>query len=99
MALLQGKNYGYVFTRTGYNFHRFKKRRNEFECSACRKKYPKGSRSIGDNWANICFECANKWFENSIEELKKIGQSIGENQKILKENKEKWKQELVLNFL
>ena len=70
---------------------RFKKANIEFTCAICKKRKPKKTRYLGDNYDKICSDCSEEWMNNSINKLEEIKTFI-ENEKIkLKKNKEEWK--------
>jgi len=78
---------------------KIKKANVEFSCGCCRKKRGKGTRYIGDNWNRVCMFCLKEWMINSKKTIKKMGENIEEQEKLLKTNEDKWYKEAIVGQL
>ena len=90
---------GFVPKKQFWNSLQIKKANTEFPCRICEKKCPRKTRYIGSNYEKICFLCAEEWVKNSAIICDEIKRVILENGKMILENKEKWKDEMLLGAL
>lgn len=101
---------GISLTKNGWNkLNITKHRKNEYsnECSICGKKCVQ---SFGEQYEQVCLNCADEWLENSINEMNRIKNKLDEQQEFIKNNKtrlmetekktlEKWERLDILNAL
>jgi len=65
-------------------------------CNKCRKNIPKGSYVYGTYYTRICIDCAEEFFDNSINKLKFYIKLIQKSKKNLIKNKNKYKENNVV---
>jgi len=90
---------GLTPTKEFWEFLRFKKARQKFSCLKCNNIYPSRTMYIGKNYEQVCFNCAGEYLENSKGFVNDINKNIKDNLEELEKNKEKWKNDLILNSL
>ena len=92
-------NFGLNFTYTFKDSLRFKKAKNDFWCCDCHKKKPKKTRYIGKQYEKVCFECATKWLNESINSFKEVVEKLEEQKIELTQNESKWKRDMLLGAI
>ncbi len=70
-----------------------------FTCILCRKNRVKGTRYIGGVYDKICYNCVFEWINNSNKTLSEIRGIMEKMKEEIKENKEKWDKEVIVNSL
>ena len=82
-----------------YKNMKLKKSQGGFKCIICDKKKVKGTRYIGGHYDSICYNCISEWVNNSNKTLSGIKEIMEKIEEEVKENKEKWDKEVLVNSL